>query len=152
MKSNLIVVALLFAMVWSGCPVSPDATDKISETPAPCTGASVLGGECTRQCPPSCSGCGCNGYFLGCACQCLGCDEPPVVGLAPDEQLDAVRRILEESQARVAPALIEQLEAIRRGVAAGDPDMEKVLLAFDQDMMLLDATTLERLMALVPGE
>ncbi|RMD75172.1 MAG: hypothetical protein D6818_02125 [Bacteroidetes bacterium] len=70
------------------------------------------------------------------------------VAIAPDDQLDAVRRILEESTSGKAPDLIGMLDEIRRRAAADDPGVAETLAAFDQALPLLDAETMERFMAL----
>lgn len=152
MKSKLHFLALFLSLVWMGCPATPDTAGKVVPTPEvpaePCMGAGALGAECRLQCPLPCEGCGCNGHFLGCVCQCVGCNEPPLVVLAPNDRLDAVQRILQESDASAATDMLEKLEEIRRRAAVPDEGIEQLLLGFEQQMMLLDADTLERLMAL----
>ncbi len=156
MQSKLHFFALFLSLVWMGCPATPDTADKVVATPEappePCVGAAGLGAECRLQCPLPCEGCGCNAHFLGCVCRCLGCEEPLLVVLAPDDRLDAVQRVLQQSDASVATDMLEKLEEIRRRVAAPDEGIEQLLLGFEQQMMLLDADTLERLMALARQE
>ncbi len=153
MKTFMTWTGLLFAMVWWGCPAAPEASEKIAETPpvsemTECTGLGTLGGACTHRCAAVCGGCACQGHFLGCVCRCTDCDEAVTVAIAPDDQLDAVRRILEESTSGKAPDLIGMLDEIRRRAAADDPGVAETLAAFDQALPLLDAETMERFMAL----
>ncbi len=156
MKTHIPFAALLFALAWWGCPVAPDKAAEIAETPvseiSECTGKGVLGGECVHRCAATCGACACTGHFLGCVCRCATCDEPPTVTLAPDDRLDAVQGVLEESDAEAAAELAAMLAEIRERAPKGDPSLAQAIEAFDQGIAKLDMHTLERLMALAPKE